>query len=85
MKFQVLFGFLKQGLILKMPSAAFLVWTITLESVLNRKERGKGLRNRSALAVSCCVIIHCLVVSCKEDQITRFNFVQLTDTEIGLS
>ena len=25
------------------------------------------LRNRSALAVNCCVIIHCLEVSCKED------------------
>ena len=29
------------------------------------------LRNRSALAVNCCVLIHCLEVSCKEDQITR--------------
>ena len=28
------------------------------------------LRNRSALAVNCYVIIHCLEVSCKEDQIT---------------
>ena len=28
------------------------------------------LRNRSALAVICSVIIHCLEVSCKEDQIT---------------
>ena len=28
------------------------------------------LRNRSAPAVNCCVIIHCLEVSCKEDQIT---------------
>ena len=27
-------------------------------------------RNRSALAVNCCVIIHCLEASCKEDQIT---------------
>ena len=27
------------------------------------------LRNRSALAVNCCVIINCLEVSCKEDQI----------------
>ena len=27
------------------------------------------LRNRSALAVNCCVKIHCLEVSCKEDQI----------------
>ena len=31
---------------------------------------GIYLRNRSALAVNCCVIIHCLEVSCKEDQIT---------------
>ena len=30
----------------------------------------RQLRNRSALAVNCCVIIHCLEVSCKEDQIT---------------
>ena len=28
------------------------------------------LRNVSALAVNCCVIMHCLEVSCKEDQIT---------------
>ena len=28
------------------------------------------LTKRSALAVNCCVIIHCLEVSCKEDQIT---------------
>ena len=28
------------------------------------------LRNRSALAVNCCIIVHCLDVSCKEDQIT---------------
>ena len=32
--------------------------------------RGYYLRNRSALAVNCCVIIHCLEVSCKEDHIT---------------
>ena len=42
------------------------------------------LRNRSALAVNCCIIIHCLEVSCKEDQIMSlqrewFIFVQLTD------
>ena len=30
----------------------------------------RGLRNRSALAVNCCVIIHCLEVSCKEGQTT---------------
>ena len=28
------------------------------------------LKKRSALAVNCCAIIHCLEVSCKEDQIT---------------
>ena len=28
------------------------------------------IKNRSALAVNCCVIIHCLELSCKEDQIT---------------
>ena len=44
------------------------------------------LRNRSAPAVNCCVIIHCLEVSCKEDQITSaqrewFIFVQLTDKQ----
>ena len=38
------------------------------------------LRNRSALAVNCCVIIHCLEVSCKEDQITSAQrFIQLTE------
>ena len=36
------------------------------------------LRNRSAPAVNCCVIIHCLEVSCKEDQITS---AQLTDKQ----
>ena len=43
-----------------------------------------NLRNISALAVNCCIITHCLEVSCKEDQITRaqhewFIFIQLTD------
>ena len=42
------------------------------------------LRNRSALAVNCCVIIHCLEVSCKGDQITSakrewFIYLQLAD------
>ena len=40
------------------------------------------LRNRSALAVNCCIIIiHCLEVSCNEDQITsaQFIFTQLTN------
>ena len=31
------------------------------------------LRNRSALAVNCCIIIHCLEVSCKEDQVTSMQ------------
>ena len=33
-------------------------------------EKDIDLRNRSALAVNCCEIIHCLEVSCKEDQVT---------------
>ena len=33
-----------------------------------------SLRNRSALAVK-CIIIHCLEVSCKEDQITSENWL----------
>ena len=44
------------------------------------------LRNRSAPAVSCWVIMHCLEVSCKEDQIRSaqrkwFIFVQLTNKQ----
>ena len=44
------------------------------------------LRNRSAPAVNCWVIIHYLEVSCKEDQIKSaqrewFIFVQLTDKQ----
>ena len=47
---------------------------------------GEYLRNRSALAVNCWVTIHCLEVSCKEDQITSVQrewliFVQLTDKQ----
>ena len=34
------------------------------------KPRDLYLRDRSALAMNCCIIIHCLEVSCKEDQIT---------------
>ena len=46
----------------------------------------KDLRKRSALAVNCWVIIHCLEVSCKEDQITSaqrewFILVQPTDKQ----
>ena len=32
-------------------------------------EKFQCLRNRSALAANCCLIIHCLEVSCNEDQI----------------
>ena len=44
------------------------------------------LRNRSAPAVNCWVIIHCLEISCKEDQILSaqrewFIFLQLTDKQ----
>ena len=39
------------------------------------------LRNRSAPTVNCWVIIHCLEVSCKEDQITSAQRVQLTDKQ----
>ena len=50
------------------------------------KNKAWYLRNRSAPAVNCWVIIHCLEVSCKEDQITSaqrewFIFVQLTDKQ----
>ena len=43
-------------------------------------------RNRSALIVNCWVIIHCLGVSCKEDQVTCasrewFTFIQLSDKQ----
>ena len=48
-----------------------------VECGLNRKMGGVGLvnserylRNRSALAVNCCIIIYCFEVSCKEDQNT---------------
>ena len=45
-----------------------------------------NLRNRSALTVNCWVIIHCLEVSCKGDQITSatrewFICLQLTDKQ----
>ena len=39
-------------------------------TVLKQLKMEHYLRNRSALAVNCCVKIHCLEVSCKEDQIT---------------
>ena len=39
-------------------------------SFLYTEQKCLYLRNRSALAVNCCLIIHCLEVSCKEDQIT---------------
>ena len=50
-----------------------------------KQDTVKYLRNRLALAVNCCVIIHCLEVSCK-DQITSahrelFIYVQLTNEQ----
>ena len=53
---------------------------------LVEKKKNLHLRNRSAPAVNCWVIIHCLEVSCKEDQITSaqrewFIFAQLTDKQ----
>ena len=50
------------------------------------KKQELYLRNRSPPPVNCWVIIHCLEVSCKEDQITGaqrewFIFVQLTDKQ----
>ena len=49
-------------------------------------DKTRYLRNRSAPAVNCWVIIHCLEDSCKEDQITSvqrewFIFAQLTDKQ----
>ena len=43
------------------------------------------LRNRSALAVNCCVIIHCLDVSCKEDQITSAQRFSHNEAQIRRS
>ena len=54
--------------------------------VMSHGENNFHLRNRSALAVNCWVIIHCLEVSCKGDQITSakrewFICLQLTDKQ----
>ena len=54
--------FLKKQQKLKLSSAALSVALYEL-NVFN-------LRNRSAPAVNCWVIIHCLEVICKEDQTT---------------
>ena len=48
------------------------------------------LRNRSALAVNCWVLIHCLEVGCKRDIITSaqrnwYIFLQPTDSELLLN
>ena len=58
-----------------------------LEKPVNFKHLDLQLRNRSALAVNWCIVIHCLEVSCKEDQIAsaqreRFIFVQLIDKQL---
>ena len=42
------------------------------------------LRNRSALAVNCCIISHCLEISCKEDQITSAQHSAILSTFIKL-
>ena len=60
-------------------------WLYHKIPILQHTTKSLYLRNRSALAVN-CVIIHCLEVSCKEDQITSaqrewFIFVQLTDKQ----
>ena len=48
--------------------AIFAGWTDL--SVVSVVSTSIYLRNRSPLAVNSCVIIHCLEISCKEDQIT---------------
>ena len=63
-----------------------ILWVSKEPSHLKSHNIGFWLRNRSAPAVNCWVIIHCLEVSCKEDQITSeqrewFIFVQLTDKQ----
>ena len=63
-----------------------IVWYITLIYHWLYRRGELELRNRSAPTVSCWVIIRCLEVSCKEDQITSaqrewFIFVQLTDKQ----
>ena len=57
---------------------------LSLNKTLKLWNSVECLRNRSAPAVNCWVIIHCLEVCCKEDQITSsqrkwFIFVQLTE------
>ena len=55
----------------------YLPVSITKLCELKRNSVNKDclyFRNRSALAVNCCVIIHCLEVSCKEDQTTELKF-----------
>ena len=67
-------------------------WSFRTKKCVLRLYWGNGarwysyLRNRSVPAVNCWVIIHCLEVSCKEDQITSaqrewFIVVQLTDKQ----
>ena len=70
---------------LKCDFIAFKVcFSLTSKFVYFNENLHCCLRNRSAPAVNCWVIIHCLEVSCKEDKITSaqrewFIFVQLTD------
>ena len=49
--------------------SAQMLACLSLSAGVHRFDSWFHLRNRSALAVN-CVLIHCLEVSCKEDQIT---------------
>ena len=69
-------------------SITWFLWSLERRAVTKWKRFVKinYLRNRSAPAVNCWVIIHCLEVSCKEDQFTSaqrewFIFAQLTDKQ----
>ena len=76
---------LYSGVIYSNVSKTHVSWTHIFGFTANDDMRLE-LRNRSAPAVHCWVIIHCLEVSCKEDQITSaqrewFIVVQLTDKQ----
>ena len=52
-----------------------ILYVKTLVYMLGHENiRVRYLRNRSVLAVNCCIITHCLEVSCKEDQITSVRY-----------
>ena len=63
---------------------SFICWLNELRYIISYNY--DYLRNRSALAVNCWVIIHCLEVSCKGDHITSAKckwlfYLQLTDNQ----